>query len=241
MPVVVGTALLGAMSLTTAAVDVEHNRGLRPACVHPIDPSPGQIGQSRATRFASLVNNAVSKRPTCSSKQHDGPTHRGPSITARIAGSCARRSAVVDVFVAGKSAEHGRAKQNPQQVAGVLTTAALRQHRKHKISEAEHVIQFSMGQDAGIRSDTIAMEFQPQAAVEIDPQRAIIQTALKKGIHPRVELSYPRDADPYLGMGEAFLDWLGCRDPARVVIGEWPPDAASYLAVSGSDDARRMS
>ena len=32
-------------------------------------------------------------------------------------------------------------------------------------------------------------------------ERKTIETALKKGIHPRVELSDPRDADPYLEMG----------------------------------------
>ena len=32
-------------------------------------------------------------------------------------------------------------------------------------------------------------------------ERKTIETALKKGIHPRVELSDPRDAVPYLEMG----------------------------------------
>jgi hypothetical protein len=58
-------------------------------------------------------------------------------------------------------------------MTGVLPTAALRQRRTRKISEAEHVIEFSMGQDAGIRGDAAAMEFQPQAAVEINPQSVI--------------------------------------------------------------------
>jgi hypothetical protein len=65
------------------------------------------------------------------------------------------------------------AKQTSQQVTGVLPTAALRQRRTRKISEAEHVIKFSMGQDAGIRGDAAAMEFQPRAAVEINPQSVL--------------------------------------------------------------------
>lgn len=67
------------------------------------------------------------------------------------------------------------AKQPSQQVAGVLATAALRQHCTRKISAAEHVIPFSMDQDAATGGDAAAMEFQLQATVEIDPQRAIIR------------------------------------------------------------------
>jgi hypothetical protein len=71
--------------------------------------------------------------------------------------------------------EHGLTKQTSQQVTGILAAAALRQHRTRKISEAEHVIQFSMGQDAGIGGDATAMEFQPQATVEIDPEGTVIR------------------------------------------------------------------
>jgi hypothetical protein len=38
----------------------------------------------------------------------------------------------------------------------------------------ERVIQFAVGEQSGIRGDPAAMEFQLQAAVEIDPQSAVI-------------------------------------------------------------------
>ena len=49
------------------------------------------------------------------------------------------------------------------------------EQRTCEVSKAEHAIQFSVDQDASIGGDAAAMEFQPQAAVEVDPQRAIIR------------------------------------------------------------------
>jgi hypothetical protein len=60
-------------------------------------------------------------------------------------------------------------------VAGVLASTAFRQDTAGQISKAERVNQFSVDQDAGIGGDPAAVEFQLQAAVEIDPQNAIIR------------------------------------------------------------------
>jgi hypothetical protein len=42
---VIGAAFLHAVGLADAAVHVEHERRLRTARTHPVDPGPGQIGQ----------------------------------------------------------------------------------------------------------------------------------------------------------------------------------------------------
>ena len=82
---------------------------------------------------------------------------------------------VVDILIAGEAAEHGLTKQTSQQVTGILASAALRQQRTREICEADRVIQFSVNKDAGIGGDATAVEFQPQAAVEIDPQGTVIR------------------------------------------------------------------
>ena len=75
---------------------------------------------------------------------------------------------VVDVLVTGEAAEHRLTQQAGQQVACVLASTAFRQDTAGQISEAERVIQFSVDQDAGIGGDAAAVEFQPQAAVELN-------------------------------------------------------------------------
>ena len=168
---VVGAAFLRAMGLTDAAVHVEHDRRLRLALMHPIDPGAGQIGQGGEVYVAGqpcgLEAAHLAGRSSARSRPaiHHGPHRR---IMCQAIG-------IVDVLISGEAAEHRLAKQARQQVAGVLATAALRQHRTRQIGQSKHVIQFSIGQQAGIGGDATAMEFQPQPAVEIDPQGAIIR------------------------------------------------------------------
>src|SRR5690242_15860442 len=52
-------------------------------------------------------------------------------------------------------------------------------------------------------------------------ERKTIETALKKGLHPRVELADIKGAAPYLEMGvKHFCNRLGRADPARMVAGQ---------------------
>jgi len=60
-------------------------------------------------------------------------------------------------------------------VAGVLAAPALQQRRTRQIGQPERVVQFAESQQARIGGYAAAMEFQLQAAVEIDSQRAIIR------------------------------------------------------------------
>ena len=53
--------------------------------------------------------------------------------------------------------------------------AALRQRRASQIGQPERVVQFAERQQASVGGDAAAMEFQLQAAVEIDPQTAVIR------------------------------------------------------------------
>jgi hypothetical protein len=160
------------MGLTDAAVHVEHDRGLRLACVHPIDPGPGQIGQGDEVYVAGQPCGLKAAHLT----RRSGTTVQPATVHHRAHCRIMRQAiGIVDVLIAGEAAEHRLPKQASQQVAGILATAALRQHRTCEIREAEHVIQFSMGQDAGVGGDATAVEFQLQSAVEIDPQATVVR------------------------------------------------------------------
>ena len=58
--------------------------------------------------------------------------------------------------------------------------------RRHscQIGQPERVVQFAIGQQSGVGGDAVAVEFQLQAAVEIDPQRAVIRFT-RWVFHPR--------------------------------------------------------
>ncbi len=56
-------------------------------------------------------------------------------------------------------------------MARVRATPQVRQRRPTQIGQAENLVQLAVGQEPSVRRDLAAMEFQLQAAVEIDPQR----------------------------------------------------------------------
>ena len=60
-------------------------------------------------------------------------------------------------------------------MAGVLATAVFRQHRTREISQPERIVKFTVSQQSRVGGDATAVEFELQASVEIDPQRAIIR------------------------------------------------------------------
>ena len=82
---------------------------------------------------------------------------------------------IVHILIADEAAEHRLAQQASQYVPSVLAAPALRQRRARQIGEAERVVQFPLGQQAGVGGDPAAVEFQLQSPVEINPQRPIIR------------------------------------------------------------------
>jgi len=169
---IVGAALLRAVRLADAAVHVEHDGGLRLAGMHLVDPRTGQIGQGREVGIAGqplrLEATHLARRGglTIQPAAIDHGAHR--RIMCQAVG-------VIDVLIAGKTAEHRLAQQSCQQVAGVLAAPALRQHRTRQVGQAKRVIELTVGQQPGVGGDPTAMKFQPQAAVEIDPQGTVIR------------------------------------------------------------------
>ncbi len=56
-------------------------------------------------------------------------------------------------------------------MARVLASTQVRQRRPTQIGHAENLVQLAIGQEPSVGGDLAAVEFQLQAAVEIDPQR----------------------------------------------------------------------
>jgi hypothetical protein len=69
-------------------------------------------------------------------------------------------------------------------VAGVLASTAFHQGRTRQIGQPERVVQFAVSEQSGVGGDPAAVEFQLQAAVEIDPQRPVISFT-RWVFHPR--------------------------------------------------------
>jgi hypothetical protein len=63
------------------------------------------------------------------------------------------------------------AQQTRQQVARVRATPQVRQRRPTQIGRAENLVQLAVGQEPSIGGDLGPVEFQLEAAVEIDTQR----------------------------------------------------------------------
>ena len=148
------------VGFTDAAVHVEHDRRLRVARVHMIDPGTGQIGQCREVGLAGQPSGleAAHLAGRGGGVIEAVPIHHGAHY--RIV---RQTISVVHGLIVGKPAEHGLAKQTGQQVTGVLAAAAPRQHCTCEISEADRIVPFPVDNDAGIGGDAAAMEFQLQA------------------------------------------------------------------------------
>ena len=82
---------------------------------------------------------------------------------------------VVHILIPGEAPEHRLPQQPGQQVPGVPAAAAFRKSATSQVGQPQGVVEFSLGQQPGVGRDPAAVEFQPQATVEIDPQGAIIR------------------------------------------------------------------
>ncbi len=82
---------------------------------------------------------------------------------------------VVHILIAGEAAEYRLPQQASQLMAGVSATTAFRQHAPGQAGQPERVVQFPVSQQAGVGGDAGAVELQPQAAVDIDPQGVAIR------------------------------------------------------------------
>jgi len=130
-----------------------------------IDPkSPGKVPKLNKAQRQALVQVAGRGGTTIKALAvHDGSHRR---VERQPFG-------IVHVLVSGQAAEHRLAQQARQQVARVLAAPQVRQRRPGDLGQAENIVQLAVGQEASVRGDLPAVEFQFQAAVEIDPQMGL--------------------------------------------------------------------
>ena len=91
-----------------------------------------------------------------------------PPTTARRAGSRQRRSASLDVLVAGQPAVDRLAEEGEQAVLGVLSGAGVVQAGRRCAGQPEGVVAFAAGEKSGVTGDGGPVELQLDFAVEID-------------------------------------------------------------------------
>ena len=82
---------------------------------------------------------------------------------------------VVHILIAGETAEYRLPQQPGEEMARVATSADFRQRATGQVGQPERVIQLPVGQQAGVGGDAAAVELEPQATVEIDPQGRVIR------------------------------------------------------------------
>ena len=82
---------------------------------------------------------------------------------------------VVHILVSGKATENGLPQQPDKRMAAILAGARVGERIACHHRQAEHVIEFAIGQQSGIRGHHRAAKLEHQAAVEIEPESPIIR------------------------------------------------------------------
>jgi hypothetical protein len=134
--------------------------------MHPVDPRARQIGQCRQVYLVGQPRGLEAAHLAGGG----GALIQPAAIHHRAHRRIVRQTVgIVDILIAGEPAEHRLAEQPYQQMSGVLAAPTFCQHGPGQIGQAECVIQFAVGKQAGVRGDAATMEYQPQTAVEIEP------------------------------------------------------------------------
>jgi hypothetical protein len=135
-----------------------------------IDPGAGQVrqglevGLGRQPLRLKAPHLAAGSGQAIQPLSADDRTHGG--ITGESLG-------VVDVLVAGETPEHRLPKQSAQLMAHVPTASAIEELRDRDLREPEGIVEFAVGQQAAVRGDPRAVEFELDPAVERGPQRGL--------------------------------------------------------------------
>jgi hypothetical protein len=171
MPVV-GAAFLFAVGRAFARIHVEHDDPRLTPLVHRVDPLARQISEGGEVRrtgqpFGLEAPHLAGRGcPTHRCAAADYPTHR------RIA---AQPLGVVHVLVTGQPTEYRLPQQPDQQMPSVPAGARLGQSLAAACGQSEDIIQLAIRQQSAIGGDGRTTEPKHQAAVEIEPQRALIR------------------------------------------------------------------
>ncbi len=156
-----------AVGRALGAVHVEEDDLRFLATMNPVDPDSREAGQDRQV--------LLRRQPLRLEAPHLTDRSRTTIKALAVHSGAYRRAArqpfgIVHVLVSGQAAIDRLPQQARQQVARVLAVPQVRQRRPAEVGQAENIVQLAVGQEPSVRGDLTAVEFQPQAPVEIDPQ-----------------------------------------------------------------------
>ena len=180
---VVRGALLPAMGRADRAVHAGHDELRRVAVMYPVDPDARKLsgcgevvvgGRQLSLEPPHLAGGCAA---TLDRLAIDDPAHCG--IAPQPVG-------VIHVFVPGETTIDRLAKETDYAVPAVPAGAVVANGVAGRCSQAESVVEFTVGEQTCVGRDPRAMELQLQAAVEIRPDWAAI----------RFTLRVPHPADP---------------------------------------------
>ncbi len=103
----------------------------------------------------------------------------GTTISAVVAHHVADRRAtrqslgIVHALVSAQASKQRSARQTGWPMPRVLASTQIRQRRPGDLGQPESFVQRAVGRNPSVRGDLAALEFQLQAAVEIDPRRSL--------------------------------------------------------------------
>ena len=173
---VVGRAFLLAMGRANGAVHVEPD-DLQPVpCMHSVDPDSRKSGergevvvdcQQLSLEPAHLAGRCAAALDSLAA---DDPPHRG--IAPEPVG-------VVHILVSGEPSKDGLAKQTDDTVPTVLAGPAVSQDITRQYGQAQGIVEFAVGEQAGVGCDPRTVELQLQPSVETGPKWAAIRFTLR--------------------------------------------------------------
>jgi hypothetical protein len=141
--------LLFAVRRADARIHIEHDAPWRATAVNFIDPLAGQISERRKVLCgrepARLEATHLARRCRCTSRRlaANDPAHR--RITTKA-------FSVVYVLISRETSEQGLAKHSNQSMSTVLPRARIGKALARNCTQAEGVVEFPVGNQAGIGS-----------------------------------------------------------------------------------------
>jgi hypothetical protein len=77
---------------------------------------------------------------------------------------------VVQILIAGEATVDGLPEQSGQGVSPILASARIGQNLARHLCQSERVVEFAIGEQAGVRGDDRAPKLQHQAALKIESE-----------------------------------------------------------------------
>ena len=159
------TLLLFAVRRAHARIHVEHDASRWTTTMNGVNPLARKIGERGKVLFRSepprLEAAHLARRGRCPESRlaANNPAHR------RI---MAQAFSVVHILISGKSSEDGLPQHADKSMAAVPARACIGENLARHRSQAERVVEFPVGKQAGVGGHDRSAKLEHQPAVEIE-------------------------------------------------------------------------